>query len=177
MTRVRHRADPFERPVVDRDVHPEKVAAAWARHVAAGDVPAAVALCAPTVVLHTSTGDLTGVRHVSGALESWPYAGTRLDPVDVVGEADLGTTRMTWPGWGPDRTVVAHVEHGEIVDLRIDGVPVGAREPPDQLAVEISTAGTVTDQAKQYAVEKVQHVDRSCHRPGAVRPGQAAPPR
>ena len=27
--------DPFERPVVDRDVHPEKVTAAWAQHVAA----------------------------------------------------------------------------------------------------------------------------------------------
>jgi ribosome-associated translation inhibitor RaiA len=134
------------------------VAAAWACHIASGDVRAAVALCAPTVVLHTSTGDLTGVKHVSGALESWPYAGTRLDPVDVVGEADLGTTKMTWPGWGPDRTVVAHVEHGEIVDLRIDGVPVGARETPDQLAVEVSTAGTVTDQAKQHAVAKVQHV-------------------
>ena len=55
-------ADPFEHPVVNRDVHPEKVAAAWARHVAAGDVPAAIALCAPTVVLHTSTGDRTGAR-------------------------------------------------------------------------------------------------------------------
>ena len=97
---------------------------------------------------------------------------------------------MTWPGWGPDRTVVVHVEHGEILDLRIDGAPVGPRAPPDELAVEVSTAGSVTDQAKRYAVEKLQHVIarvtapvlfarvklRHLGDPAAQRPAQAEAP-
>ena len=157
--------DRFERPLVDRDVHPEKVAAAWARHVTSGDLVAAVALCAPTVVLHTTAGDVSGSKHVSEALERWPYAGTHIDPVHVKGEADFGTTRMTWPGWGPDRTVVVHVEHGEVVDVRIDGAGVASEEGPGEVAVELGVAGAVPEQAKGYALEKMEHVIARGHAP------------
>ena len=79
-----------------------------------------------------------------------------VDPVEVVGDAEAGTTRMTWPGWGPDRTVLVHVDHGEVVELRIDGAPVV--ESTVEVAVEVSAGASVTDQAKRYAVEKVRHV-------------------
>ena len=156
--KARASADPFERPLVDRDVHPERVAVAWSRYVAAGDVPAAVALCAPTAVLHTSAGELTGLTRISEAIEAWPYTGTNIEPTDVAGRQEAGTIAMTWPGWGPDRTVVTRVEHGEIADLSIEDGALAEPEPTGELAVELSTAGPVTDEAKQYAVEKVRHV-------------------
>lgn len=151
-------ADPFERPLVDRDVHPEKVVAAWVRHIVAGDVRAAVSLCAPTAVLHTSTDDRTGTSAVSDALEAWPCTGSQVEPIDAVGQGDLGTFRMTWPGWGPDRTAVVHVEHGEIVDASIETAPATRPEAASETAVDVSAAGSVTAQEKRYAVEKVQHL-------------------
>jgi ribosome-associated translation inhibitor RaiA len=151
-------ADPFERPLVDGEVHPERVAAAWSRYVAAGDVLAAVALCAPTAVMHTTAGELRGPTRISEALEAWPYTGTNIEPVEVAGQQEAGIIAMTWPGWGPDRTAVTRVEHGEIADLRIQGGAEAEPEPTGEPGVELSTAGPVTDEAKQYAVDKVRHV-------------------
>jgi ribosome-associated translation inhibitor RaiA len=152
-------ADPFERPLIDRDVHPEKVAAAWTRHMTTGDVESAVALCAPNVVLHTGTCKKKGHAAISVELDAWPYTGAEIDPIDTSGEGDLGTIRMTWPGWGPDRTVVLHIEHGEITEAGIDGAPAEAPEAAaEPVAVEATATGLVTDWAKRYAVEKVQHI-------------------
>ncbi len=160
-------ADPFGRPLIDRQVHPEAVARAWARHVTAGDLEAAASLCAPNAVLHLSTGETKGQLAIGAGLEAWPYAGARVEPIDIVGEGDLGTMRMTWPGWGPDRSVTVHVDHGEIVHLSIGSAPAGPTEcGGETVVVEVVASGQVTEPAKEYAVEKVQHV--AARAPGPV---------
>ena len=152
-------ADPFERPLIDPDVHAEDVVAAWTHDVTTGDIESAVALCAPNAVLHTASGTKKGHAAISAELTAWPVAGAEIDPIETSGEGDLGTIRVTWPGWGPDRTVVLHVEHGEVAEAWIDRHPVTAREAPvEPVAVEATVTGQVTDWAKRYAIEKVQHI-------------------
>jgi hypothetical protein len=51
--------------------------------------------------------------------------------------------------------VVVDVEHGEVVDLRLDGTPVATGEAPGGVAVELSVAGSVSEHAKWYVLEKM----------------------
>jgi ribosome-associated translation inhibitor RaiA len=150
--------DPFQPPVVNGAVHPEKVAKAWSQRMVEGDLTGALSLCAPTAVLHTAAGVFTSPSAMAAALGSWPYTGAGIEPVDVSGDENPGATRLRWPGWGPDRTVVVRVEHGEIVDVAIDG---SAGRPPDAdeaVAVEFSASGAITLAMKQYAIDKIEHV-------------------
>jgi ribosome-associated translation inhibitor RaiA len=150
--------DPSLAPVVAGDVHPERVAMVWCRRVVEGDLVGALSLCAPSAVLHTATGVFTSPSAMTAALESWPYTGAGIEPFEVKGVGDLGTTRLRWPGWGPDRTVVVSVEHGEVVDLAIDGSVEQPAEAGEAVAVEISASGSVTLAMKEYAIDKIEHV-------------------
>jgi ribosome-associated translation inhibitor RaiA len=150
--------DPFQRPVIDGLVHPKKVATAWYQRVVEGDLTGALSLCAPTAVLHTATGVFTSRSAIAAALGSWPYTGAGIEPVEVRGDEDPGTTRLRWPGWGPDRTVVVRVEHGEVVDLVVDGSAGRPADAAEAVGVEFSASGSVTLSVKQYAIDKIEHL-------------------
>ncbi len=151
-------ADPFAHPLVDPEVHPSAVAAAWANHLIAGDAVAAGALFAPDAVLHTPGGDAEGAAATASLLAAWPGTGAPAARVVTTEDPDSGAIRITWPGWGPDRTAVVRVEHGEIVEAWLGDGPAAPPEAPAPSDVVTITAGSVSASATRYAVEKVRHV-------------------
>ena len=165
---------PFARPHPEYGLalagHPLQVAGAWARFVAAGDMDQALALYLPDAVLHLDGATLRGHRHLWAALEAQPvFAAGRAATV----RGDDGVVLVRWEASGAGEGAVEArclVEHGLMAEQWI-GTP-GTQLRTLVMAVEtgpvrlsVATSGEVSDEAVDYASQRVAQVARSVEEP------------
>jgi len=144
------------------EVHPLEVARSWATSVARGDVPAALALCAPDAALHDGEERLAGRTALEAWLEASPLLGSnRHARVRGTGEEAL----ISWEPNGPDEPGLAlrcRVAHGEIAEQWVSGSAAPAEEAMAEVAggpqLAVFTKGKVAADDRASAEEAVRHV-------------------
>jgi len=143
--------------------HPLQVAGAWARFVATGDIDHALALYLPDVLVYIDGDALRGGRHLRAYLEAQPvFASGRA--ATVRGEDGLVLVRWE-PANGNQAAVEARcrMEHGLIAEQRIaaPGPQVKTLTMDGTLGpipLSVLSSGEVSDDAVDYARERVGHV-------------------
>lgn len=142
-------------------IHPLEVARAWATSVARGDVVEALALYAPDAVVEVDGREITGRTAVGAWLET-------ISPFDAARHAQVQGTEnavlVSWEASGPDEPgikVHCNISHALITRQRAEesGVQLLAVEgEAPSLAVELSTHGAVSEDAKAGAQDVVRAV-------------------
>ena len=137
----------------DLQRRPVLVVERWVRHLGRGDLDEAMLLVAPDAALHAGGASLVGTDRIRGWLASWPVPGSG-EPELRAGED--GSVALRWAG--ADRTSVeciVRVAHGLVTDLRV--ATVSQAEPAGPVrALELSTAGPLSDEDRERAMTKLE---------------------
>ncbi len=151
--------------------HPLAVARAWATSVAAGDVPGALTLFAPDVVLHVGEERLTGRAGLEAWLEASPLLGSARH-ASIRGAGNEAV--LTWDARGPDQPGLelrCRLAHGQVAELWVTepaavehaGEAVAEAGGGPQLAIFVK--GEVGEEDKAQAEDAVRKVIARLHEP------------
>jgi hypothetical protein len=148
------------RPELGRGLahRPMRVVEGWAAFVAAGELDEAMALYAPDASLRVEGEVLVGPEAIRRHWATSPLLGGPA-PVEVRGEDDVIVVR--WDRHGPDGETAEtrlQVAHGEIADQWLGATWSVAGTEADEVAIQVSVAGAVSEVDRVYAVDKVRKV-------------------